>query len=199
MPHINLLPWRETLKREREIRFGVITGIALAISGLVILGVHAYMQGRINYQEARNVLLDKEIKRLDKEIAQIQELEQRREKMIQRMEVIQQLEASRNKPVHLLSEIVERVPEGVYFTLLEQRDNTIMIEGIAQSDARVASLMRDLDGSPWLMQPSPTIIKEENRRGNNTNRSGRELKTFGLKIKLDDPRKKEEEEAEGGL
>lgn len=196
MPHINLLPWRETLKREREIRFGIIAGIAVAIAGLVVLGVHTYMSSLISYQEARNGLLSQEITRLDKQIEEIKQLEQRRERMIQRMEVIQQLEASRNKPVHLLSEVVERVPEGVYLSTLKQEKENITLEGVAQSDARVASLMRDLDDSEWLAQPAPTIIKEEGKNRGAKERSGREMKYFALRVKLEDPRKKKEEEEE---
>ncbi len=196
MPHINLLPWRETLRHEREIRFGIITGIAVAIAGLVVLGVHMYMSSLISYQEARNGLLSNEITRLDKQIAEIKQLEQRREKMIQRMEVIQQLEASRNKPVHLLSEVVERVPEGVYLSSLKQEKENITLEGVAQSDARVASLMRDLEASEWLAQPAPTIIKEESKNQTSKERTGREMKYFALRVKMEDPRKKEEEEEE---
>lgn len=196
MPHINLLPWRDTLKREREIRFGIITGIGVAIACLVMLGIHTYMASLISYQEARNNLLSQEIARLDKQIEEIKELEQRRERMIQRMEVIQQLEASRNKPVHLLSEVVERVPEGVHLSLLKQEGEKLTLEGVAQSDARVASLMRDLDASEWLAQPAPTVIREEdNRNRSSKERSGREMKYFALTIKMEDPRKKEQDAA----
>lgn len=195
MPHINLLPWRDTLKREREVRFGIITGISVAIAGLIVLGVHVYMQGLTSYQEARNRMLTEEITRLEKQIEEINTLQQKRERMVQRMEAIQALEASRNRPVHLLSEIVERIPEGVHFVLLKQEKEQLLLEGFAQSDARVASLMRDLDASDWLAQPSPKIIREEERkRAPNERGGGRESKFFALSVKLESPRKPTEDE-----
>ena len=195
MAHINLLPWRDTLKREREIRFGIIAGISLAIAGLIVLGVHAYMQSLINYQQTRNRMLEQEISRLEKQIEEINTLQQKRERMVQRMEAIQALEASRNRPVHILSEIVERVPEGVHFVLLKQEREQLTLEGFAQSDARVASLMRDLDASEWLAQPSPKIIREEERRRTPGDRGGgRESKFFALSVKLESPRKPTEDE-----
>ena len=153
MPRINLLPWRESLKKEREIRFGIITGISVGIMALIWLGIHFYIASAISYQESRNNYLSEQIKEAEAKIAEIKELEQKKERLIERMSVIQELEKSRPQVVHLFDELVKQVPQGVYFTKMEQKDNKITLEGVAQSDARVSSLMSNIEVSPWLTKP----------------------------------------------
>jgi type IV pilus assembly protein PilN len=120
MPRINLLPWRETLKKERELRFSIIMGASLAFTGLVVLSVHMYMQGLINYQAARNNFLKDQIKQAEAKIKEIEELDQKKQALIDRMEVIQKLEESRPQVVHLFDEMVKRLPNGVFFKKMEQ-------------------------------------------------------------------------------
>ncbi|EIJ42926.1 Tfp pilus assembly protein PilN [Beggiatoa alba B18LD] len=164
MANINLLPWRETLKREREIRFLIITGIALAIAGIIVLSVHLFMEGEIAYQQSRNDYIQSEINIVKKQIDEIKELEIKKAALIERMNVIQQLEASRPLSVRLMDEMVLRVPEGIYFTTMTQKQDIITIEGVAQSDARVSSLMRQLDSSPYLTNPTVEFIENKDER-----------------------------------
>ncbi len=193
MPRINLLPWRDTQKREREIQFAIVTGVSLAIAGLVVLGVHLYMEGEISYQEARNQYLQSEIVLLDKQIKEIEDLEKTRNNLIQRIEVIQKLETDRNKPVYLVNELVTRVPDGVYFSEMEQKSDVISLKGSAQSDARVASLMRALDDSEWLETPRIKLISTEEDQRKKTQLVGasanNSLNAFELTIKQTQPKK----------
>jgi type IV pilus assembly protein PilN len=150
MSHLNLLPWRETLKREREIRLAVFTGASLAVAGVVVLSAHLFMEGLIDYQESRNNYLGREIKRVEAQIKEIEDLEKKKQRLIDRMNVIQELESNRPKIVHLFDELVKQLPDGVYFTALEQKNDKLTLEGIAQSDARVSSLMRNIEKSQWF-------------------------------------------------
>jgi type IV pilus assembly protein PilN len=178
MPHINLLPWRETLKKEREIRFGIITGVSLFLSGLVVLGVHLFMDAEITFQKKRNHYLESEIKKAKAKIEKIKKLDEKKQDMIARMNAIQDLEESRPLVVHLFEELVTQVPDGVYFTSMKQKENKITLEGVAQSDARVSSLMKKIEESEWLTNPKIYIIKiKENKKDKK-----RSVSTFKLEI-----------------
>lgn len=161
MPRINLLPWRETLKKEREIRFGIITGVSLGIAVIIFLGVRFYIANAISYQENRNNYLTEQIKEAEAKIAEIEELQQKKERLIERMSVIQELEKSRPQVVHLFDELVKQIPQGVYFTEMAQKDDKITLNGIAQSDARVSSLMSNVEISQWLTNPKIYEIKTD--------------------------------------
>jgi type IV pilus assembly protein PilN len=161
MPRINLLPWRETLKKEREIRFGIITGVSLGIAVIIFLGVRFYIANAISYQESRNNYLTEQIKEAEAKIAEIEELQQKKERLIERMSVIQELEKSRPQVVHLFDELVKQIPQGVYFTEMAQKDDKITLNGVAQSDARVSSLMSNVEISQWLTNPKIYEIKTD--------------------------------------
>jgi type IV pilus assembly protein PilN len=178
MPHINLLPWRDTLKKEREIRFGIIAGVSLFLSGLVVLGVHLFMDAEITYQKKRNDYLNSEIKKAEAKIEKIKMLDEKKQDMIARMNAIQDLEESRPLVVHLFEELVTQVPNGVYFTSMKQKDDKVILEGVAQSDARVSSLMKKIDESEWLTLPKIYIIKsKENKKDKK-----RSVSTFKLEV-----------------
>ncbi len=191
MPRINLLPWREELKKEREIRFGIITGISLAVTGLIVLGVHLYIASAISYQESRNNYLKKEIEQADAQIEEIKELEQQKQRLIERMSVIQELEESRPQVVHLFDELVKQIPNGVYFTQMKQKGNQITLEGVAQSDARVSSLMANIEISPWLTKPKihQIVTKEERQK----DKKERRVSNFKLEVTQTAPKAKETE------
>lgn len=198
MPRINLLPWRETLKQEREIRFGIITATALVCAGLIVLGVHIYMQSWIGYQKERNAYLDREIQEADKKIAEIEELDKYKTGLVNRMNVIQELQKSRPKVVHLFDELVRQIPDGVYFTSMKQKDSTITLAGVAQSEARVSSLMRNVEKSAYLTSPKIIVIeaKDQKNTQNNTSRGVHifQLETMQIKEKdeFDQPKPKEQ-------
>jgi len=189
MKHINLLPWRETLKKEREKRFGVITAVALAFTAGIWAGVHLFLASQIEYQQSRNNYLTEEIKEADKKIKEIEALEKEKENLVARMEAVQKLEEDRSKVVYLLDALIKAVPPGVSFTSLKQKDDKVTIQGFAQSDARVASLMRGISDSEWLFNPEIFVIESKSKQ------SKRDISTFELSFKQLTPRKKKEEEA----
>ncbi|MDM8567695.1 PilN domain-containing protein [Candidatus Halobeggiatoa sp. HSG11] len=166
-PNINLLPWRDTLKKEREVRFGIIIGVSLLLTGLVVLIIHLYFQGEINYQQSRNNYLKKQIKIAEAKIEEIKTLDEKKKRLIERMNIIQELEENRPQIVHLFDELVKQVPNGVYFTNMIQKNNKITLEGVAQSDARVSSLMGKIKESKWLSNPEIKFIKAEGETKSN--------------------------------
>ena len=191
MPRINLLPWRDSLKKEREVRFGIITGIALGITALIFLGVHVYIANAISYQESRNNYLTEQIKEAEAKIAEIKELEQKKERLIERMSVIQELEKSRPQVVHLFDELVKQVPPGVYFTKMEQKGDKITLEGVAQSDARVSSLMSNIEMSQWLSHPKIyQIVTKEQKQ--DPNGKGTRVSEFKLEVTQTAPKSESE-------
>ena len=190
---INLLPWREELRQEQKKQFitmAVMTALlALAVWGLI----HFQMQSKIDYQLSRNNYMTNEIKKLDEEIKEIRELQKVRRSLIERMEVIQDLQASRPSIVHLFTEIVSSVPNGVYLESLTQTGSNLLINGEAESNARVSTYMRNLSASDWLKDPNLTVIEIEDITVNR-------ISTFTLTVKQTSPNATgEEEEDDGGL
>ncbi len=151
MPKINLLPWREEERKKRQRDFGVaMAGAVVAGIAVVMLTMLAYSQ-MISSQNSRNERLGREIAELEKQIVEIDNLERQKERLLARMEIIDQLQKSRPEIVHLFDEIVRQLPEGVYLTGLKQTGSRIEIRGVAQSSTRVSALMRRIDEeSEWL-------------------------------------------------
>ena len=158
----------------------------------VVFGVHVYYQGLIDHQSRRNDFLQAEIDKLDKKIAEIRELEAKKASLIARMEIIQQLQSSRPEIVHLMDEFVTTLPEGVFYTNIQQKGRVVNMEGIAQSNARVSSLMRRLEGSPWLRDPNLLEIKAEKASKDQPVR----MSTFKLVIKQNEQKKRAAEGAD---
>lgn len=159
MPHINLLPWREELRKQRQKEFGIMAGIGVVVAAAIVFAMHMQVQAWIDYQKSRNKLLDKEIAKLEERIQEIESLEKEKQNLIDRMRIVEQLQTSRPEVVHLFDELVMALPEGVYFESLVQKGNVITLKGKAQSNARVSSLMRNLDKSKWLERPDLKLIK----------------------------------------
>ncbi len=154
MPHINLLPWRDELRKRREKEFIVTAVIAALMMGGVVLGVHLHYESRIAYQNQRNTFIDTEIDSLDKKIKEIENLKKERDSLIARTKVIQDLQAGRPEIVHVFDELVTTLPDGVYYTKVAQKGRGMNLQGVAQSNARVSSLMRSLNTSTWFENPS---------------------------------------------
>jgi type IV pilus assembly protein PilN len=153
MPSINLLPWREAERKQRQRDFGVAMGGAVVAGiAVVVLTVFAYSQ-MISSQESRNKRLEAEIAELEKSITEIDGLERQKERLMARMEIIEQLQKSRPEIVHLFDELVRQLPEGVYLTSMKQTGSRVEIRGVAQSSTRVSALMRQIDASEWLTDP----------------------------------------------
>src|SRR5210317_732409 len=150
MPRINLLPWREEQRKQRQKDFIVaMVGAVIAGIGVVMLTMFTYVQ-MINNQNARNQRLEAEIVELEKSIAEIDGLERQKERLLARMEIIEQLQRSRPEIVHLFDEMTRQMPEGVYLNGMKQTGARVEIRGVAQSSTRVSALMRQIDASEWM-------------------------------------------------
>lgn len=170
MAHINLLPWREKLRKQRLREFGVMVLGALVLTVAVMGYWHWFNQGLIDNQRNRNRFLEKEIAKVDKEIAEIRQLESTRHKLIARMKVIEDLQVSRPQIVHMFDELVTVVPDGAFLTRATQRGHGLVLDGNAQSNARVSTYMRNIEASPYLAKPKLRIIqhKNEDKASDNT-------------------------------
>jgi len=159
MPRINLLPWREEERKKRQRDFLISMAVSF-VAAVIALGgtIFAYSQ-MIDHQRSRNVRLENEIVELERSIAEIDGLERQKERLLARMEIIEQLQRSRPEIVHLFDEITRQLPEGVYLTGMRQNGVAVELLGIAQSSTRVSALMRQIDGSDWLTDPG--VIKVE--------------------------------------
>jgi type IV pilus assembly protein PilN len=156
---INLLPHREERRKRARQHFGVLSGLT-ALLGAVIVGAgYLYISGLISIQDERNAFLKAEIAKLDKEIAEIKKLKDEIAALLARKQIIETLQADRAQTVHLLDQIVRQMPEGVYLRSLTQRGLGINVQGYAQSNARVSTLMRNIESSPWLANPQLIEIK----------------------------------------
>lgn len=159
MARINLLPWREQLREERRQRFLVtLAGVLAVAAGAVFLG-DQYLSGAIGQQNARNDFVRKEIAVLDARIKEISELKTRRQQLLERMKIIQDLQGNRPIIGRVFDQLVRTLPDGVYFTSVKMQGKSIAIVGAAESNNRVSDLMRNLDGSDWLEAPNLTQVK----------------------------------------
>jgi len=159
MPRINLLPWREAERKRKRQEFGVGAVAALVGAALVYFVVNWQMQSAIDDQMARNNYLTAEITELDKQIAEILDLEEQKKRLQARITVIEQLELSRPEIVHVFDQLVRTTPDGIYLTSVKQKDRKIELKGVAQSSTRVASYMRNIDSSEWLKDPALQILE----------------------------------------
>jgi type IV pilus assembly protein PilN len=159
MPRINLVPWREAERKRKRQEFGVGAVAALLLAGLIALMVNWQMRAAVENQNERNTYLKDQIAELDKQIAEITELDQQKQRLLARMQVIEQLERSRPEIVHVFDQLVRTTPDGVYLTAIKQTDRKVKLEGVAQSSTRVASYMRNLDSSEWLAEPTLDILE----------------------------------------
>lgn len=159
MPRINLLPWREAERQDRQRDFMVAIAGSF-VAGIIVAGLANFVYiGKIDYQLERNARLETEIEELDKSIAEINGLERQKERLLARMEIIERLQSSRPEIVHLFDEMTRQIPEGVYLTAMKQRGSSVEVTGVAQSSTRVSALMRQIDASDWLTDPG--VVKVE--------------------------------------
>jgi type IV pilus assembly protein PilN len=159
MPRINLLPWREEQRKERQKNFLIASGSAVLMGIITIMLVSWTYDRFISYQNARNNILEVQIDLLDKKIESIRGLEREKERLIARMEIIERLQKSRPEVVHLFDEMVHTIPDGVYLTSFKQTDRRLEIKGVAESTTRVSAYMRNIDVSEWLENPGLQVIE----------------------------------------
>src|SRR5271156_2131664 len=159
MPRINLLPWREQERKVRRREFAVAAGGAVFAAVIFALGGKLVYSSWTDSQIEKNNLLKKEIVKLDAQIADIQNLETRKQRLVARMEIIEKLQRKRPEIVHLFDEIVKTVPDGIYLTAIKQSGNKLEIRGIAQSSTRVSTFMRNIDSSVWMDNPVLQVVE----------------------------------------
>ena len=156
---INLLPHREERRKRARIHFAVLSGMTAALGVVIVAAVWFVYQQRISAQEDRNKFLKSEIAKLDKEIDEIKEVKDKIAALLARKQVIETLQADRVQTVYLLDELVRQMPEGVFLKSVKQKGPGIELIGYAQSNARVSTLMRNIESSPWLTNPNLIEIK----------------------------------------
>jgi type IV pilus assembly protein PilN len=190
MARINLLPWRTDRRKQREREFYMMLA-ASAVAALIAVGAaYGWMNARIDNQNQRNTYLTNEIKALDKQIEEINELDKTKSQLLTRKQIIEQLQSNRSQMVHLFDEMVKTIPDGVRLTTMKQAGDILTLEGVAESNARVASYMRNIDNSPWMGRTD--LRKIENKTGSK-DVDKKAPYVFSLDVKL---RKPEEAQAE---
>lgn len=159
MPRINLLPWRaeRRKKNQRDFALWAVSAVGAAIGVTLILNL--IMSGWIEAQNRRNTVLKTEIQALDKQITEILGLENQKQRLVARMEIIQTLQRSRPEVVHLFDQIVRTLPDGVYLTSVKQTEKRLEFKGIAQSSTRVSAFMRNIDASEWMDKPELEVVE----------------------------------------
>ena len=165
MANINLLPWREELRKEQTNHFVTMLAISLVLTLAIVALIHVNMNQLISHQEKRNKILDQELVRLDVELLKIKDLEETKEKLLSRMEIIQSLQQKRPQIVHLFDELVRTIPEGLHINKINQRGTTITITGLAESNGRVSAYMRNIDSSDWMTSPKLNVIQSKRKDG----------------------------------
>ncbi|MCC7097743.1 MAG: PilN domain-containing protein [Thermomonas sp.] len=191
MARINLLPWREERRKARQKEFvGML--VLSALAGVLLTGlVYTFYSGRIANQNSRNDYLRSEIASVDARIAEIKHLDEEKANLMQRKQVIEQLQANRSQMVHLFDSLVRTIPDGVALTAIKQEGNILTLTGRSQSNARVSAYMRSLESSGWMTHPDLNVI--EAKDGN----PGLPYE-FSLKVTLVDPNAPKDEDAQGG-
>ena len=165
MANINLLPWREELRQERNRTTVVICAALIGLALLMVFFAKLYMDSRIDHQKSRNAFIQTEINKLAEVIKEIEDIKQRRDALRARMDVIQELQQNRAKIVHVFDDLVNQLPEGVYFDEVKKTNDTINISGKAQSNNRVSLLMRGLDASDWFEGSSLKVVDVLDQNG----------------------------------
>ena len=183
------MPWRAERRAVRKREFLIMLGMAGAAGVAAFLGAMFWMDARIENQIDRNNYLTAQIKEVEKKLTEIEDLEKTRNKLLQRKQVIEQLQANRSQMVHMFDELVHTIPEGVRLTALKQVGDILTLEGVAQSNASVATYMRNVEASPWLGHPD--LKKTEIKRTNEK----RMPYDFAMDVKLRKPAG--EEQADG--
>jgi type IV pilus assembly protein PilN len=188
MAKINLLPWRTERRKLREREFYMMLGAAAVVAVLAVFVWVWWMNARLDNQDARNTYMKDQIHQLDDKLTEIKRLEETKSKLLARKTIIEQLQANRSQMVHLFNELVKTIPDGVRLNTMKQNGDTLTLTGVAQSNASVATYMRNLDNSQWLKRSD---LQQTIAKGNDK----RDRFEFGLTVKLTSPEEKEKERA----
>jgi len=188
---INLLPHREVRRKAQQRQFGFLAAIAAVVAIAIVMAVHGYLAQRIENQQARNRFLDGEIAKLDKQIDEIRKLKEQTSALLARKRVVESLQSNRTEAVRLLDQLVRQLPDGLYLKQVKQTGDVVNVVGYATSNARVSTLMRNFEASPWLEDPKLVEIKAV--KVNNAN-----LNEFNLNVKVTRPKEEIEEQKKPG-
>ena len=164
MAKINLLPWREELRKKRKKDFFTLMGISVVLTLTVFVFIHFHIEDKQAYQAQRNQMLNDEITRLDQKLGEIKNIEDTKNKLLAKIDLIQKLQESRPEVVHLLDEIPKTTPEGIFLTKFAQDGQSLAFDGKTQSNARVSAFMRNIDASEWLGSPVLKEVKADNQK-----------------------------------
>jgi len=180
---INLLPHREAARKRRRESFYASLGLFALLGGVISGAIFLWYQGQISDQQSRNTVLQTEIKRLEDQIKDIASLQQEIASLRARQQAVEDLQADRNMPVHLLNELVRQLPDGVYITSVKQDNQVISVQGVAQSNERVSELLRNLaNASPWLSRPD--LVEIVSGSVALTPKDQRRVANFNLRVRL---------------
>jgi len=167
MAKINLLPWREELRKKKKKDFLNTIALSALVAVVILALIHTYIEGLKSYQEQRNKLLQNEIALLDQKIVAINSIEEKKRKLLAKIDLIQKLQESRPEIVHLFDEIPKVTPDGVYLKKFTQVGEDLTFEGKSQSNARVSAFMRAIEASQWLQMPKLDVIKSADKNNKN--------------------------------
>jgi len=179
---INLLPHREAARKRRRDAFYATLGVSALMGGVIAGGIYLWYAAQISNQQSKNQVLQTEIKRLDGQIKDIAALQEEIAALRARQQAVEDLQADRNMPVHLLNELVRQLPDGVYISNVKQENQVVTLQGVAQSNERVSELLRNLgNNSPWLTKPELVEIIAGNLA---LGKEQRRVANFQMKIRL---------------
>ena len=156
---INLLPHRAVRRKAQQQQFFILAGMTVVLAAVIVLAVHTFFAGRIETQVERNKYLESEIVLLDKQIDEIRKLKEQTQALLARKRVVESLQTNRTETVRLLDQLVRQLPDGIYLKSVKQTGQKVNVVGYATSNARVSTLMRNFEASPWLESPSLIEIK----------------------------------------
>lgn len=181
MAQINLLPWREERRQELKKEFLTVLALVAAIGVLLVFVSGMFVNSQITHQDLRNSYLKTHISQLDEQVSEIRELQRKRNQLLDRMKVIQELQGNRPVIVRILDQLVRTVPDGVFYENLSARGKEISASGVAESNNRVSSLMRRLDASDWFADPNLDQVAAAPAFGDQATK-------FNLKVKVELPK-----------
>lgn len=190
MARINLLPWRAERRKLRQKEFLAMVGLSALAAAVIAFLIVGYFKAQISGQNDRNAYMRDQITEVDKKIKEIEELDKKKAKLLARKEVIEQLQANRSQMVHLFDSLVRTIPDGVTLTTIKQEGDMLTLIGRSQSNARVSTYMRNLEGSGWMTNPDLSVIEA---KGEN---KGLPYE-FNLKVKLANPNAPKDTDGDG--
>lgn len=183
MHHINLLPWRAELRKERQKNFAIAAVVAVVVGLLIMWTANILVQGRIDYQNSRNQRIQQEIAVLDEQIKEIRNLRLRKDRLLLRMAAIDELQRARPEVAKLFDEIVKVMPDGVYLTEFTQSGRNLLFKGVSESSTRVSTLMRNIASASSMTDPRLQVVQsgqQQRGRAAETPRGGGRQAEFAL-------------------